>query len=275
MPTVAEIIQHVQKLSGHPLNQDEGIHHGPKDRDVQRALICWMASADAIREAGKHGADLIICHESLYYPYNAANRADNPVGWESWPTNKQRRELLTRYNLTSLRVHGSADEICIFDAFVGVLGLGQPVYADGLTKVCEIPECALGELIERVQQRTSMGHLRVALAGRSLGYRVHRIGLPWGGLGLFVNVGYQEKLIELGCEAFIAGESDSYGFRFCAELGIPMIETSHEDSENPGLRHFTDLLAAAFPKVVFSFYENRRAWESLSEGTRKRGQPSL
>lgn len=260
MPTVAEIIRHVETLSGHPLNQDEGVHHGSTDRSVQRALVCWMASADAIREAGRQGAELIICHESLYYPYNAANRADNPSGWQNWPTNKRRRELLTQYDLTSLRIHGSADEICIFDDFVSVLGLGQPVYTDGLTKICEIAECTLGELIERVKQRTEMGHLRVALAGRSLDHRVHRVGLPWGGLGLFVNVGYQEKLIELDCDAFIAGESDSYGFRFCAELGIPMIETSHEVSENPGLRHLTDLLTAAFPQVAFHFYENANIW---------------
>ena len=89
---------------------------------------------------------------------------------------------------------------------------------------------------------------------------MRRVGLPWGGLGLFVNVGYRQRLIEVGCDVFIAGESDSYGFRFRVELGIPMIETSHEDSENPGLRHFTDLLAAAFPQVAFPFYENANIW---------------
>ena len=57
---------------------------------------------------------------------------------------------------------------------------------------------------------------------------VSRIGLPWGGLGLFVNVGYQQALVEQGCDLFIAGESDNYGFRFAQECGIPMIETSHE-----------------------------------------------
>ena len=50
-------------------------------------------------------------------------------------------------------------------------------------------------------------------------------------------------------------------FAFGSRLGIPMIETSHEDSENPGLRHFTALLAAAFPQVKFSFHENPRVWE--------------
>ena len=30
MSTVSDIIQHVETLSGHPLNQDEGVHHGAK-----------------------------------------------------------------------------------------------------------------------------------------------------------------------------------------------------------------------------------------------------
>ncbi|NOY75007.1 MAG: hypothetical protein GXP32_04360 [Kiritimatiellaeota bacterium] len=55
-----------------------------------------------------------------------------------------------------------------------------------------------------------------------------RVGLPWGGLGLFVNVAYQQFLFEHGCDVFIAGESDNMGFRFAEECGIPMIETSHE-----------------------------------------------
>ena len=84
-----------------------------------------------------------------------------------------------------------------------------------------------------------MPALRVS-AARGMDQVVHRVGLPWGGLGLFVNVGYQQRLIEQGCDVFIAGESDNYGFRFAAECGIPMIETSHELSENDGLQRFVD-----------------------------------
>ena len=62
-------------------------------------------------------------------------------------------------------------------------------------------------------------------------------------------------------DVFIAGESDSYGFRFSQECGIPMIETSHEVSENPGLRRFTDMLAKAFPELGCHFFENPCVWE--------------
>ena len=53
--------------------------------------------------------------------------------------------------------------------------------------------------------------LMVALCG---------VGLPWGGLGLFVNVGYQQALVARDCDVFIAGESDNLGFRFAVESGV-------------------------------------------------------
>lgn len=50
-------------------------------------------------------------------------------------------------------------------------------------------------------------------------------------------------------------------FRFAAECGIPMIETSREVSENPGLRRFAAMLNAAFPNLSFAFYGNECVWQ--------------
>lgn len=260
MTTTRDVIGYIESLTGHPLNRDEGVQHGDAQRGIRAAMICWMATADAIAAAGERRVDLLIGHESLYFPYDAIHRTDNPPGWESWQINRQRRALLDAHALTFARVHGSADEICILDDFATLLGLGAPVVADKLVKVFEIAPCPLDELVTHVKERIGMAHVRLAAAG-SMQQPVHRVGLPWGGLGLFVNVTYQQRLIELGCDVMIAGESDNYGFRFAAECGIPMIETSHETSENPGLRHLTQILAAAFPDVHWSFYENPCIWQ--------------
>ena len=176
-----------------------------------------------------------------------------------WAPNRQRHELLDTHGLTCLRIHGSADEICVFDDFAAVLELGEPVHEQGFVKVYEIEPVPLVELVERVKRQTAMAHLRVAGA-EDLDKNVGRVGLPWGGYGLFVNVSYQQRLIELGCDVFIAGEACNYGFRFAAECGIPMIETSHEVSENPGLRRLTDILNEAFDDVTFHFHENPCVW---------------
>ncbi len=255
------IIAHIERLSGHPLNHDEGVHHGDPERPVQRVLVTWMATADALRYAGEHGDDLVICHESAFYPYDVVILEDAPEDWQSWPTNRQRLDLLTQHDLVLMRAHGSVDDICIFDDFAAVLGLGEPTeYSEDLAKVYDIEPCTLSELVQRVKVATGMDAVRLS-APRGLDQVVRRVGLPWGGLGLFVNVRYQQRLIALGCDVMIAGESDNYGFRFGAELGIPMIETGHEISENPGLEHFARMLQEHFTELRVTFYTCEPAWQ--------------
>jgi len=260
MTSALDVISFVEASVGHPLHSDEGVQHGSAQAPVRKALVCWMATREALERAGECGADLFIGHESLYYPYNAVNRPDAPAGWQDWPVNRARREALERHGLTFLRLHGSLDELCVFDEFAALLGLGKPVAADGTAKVYEVQPCTVADLAERVKERMGMAPLRVS-APRGLGQRVSRVGLPWGGVGLFVNVGYQKKLLDMGCDVLIAGESDSYGFRFSAEVGVPMIETSHEASENPGLRRFCDILRTRFPALSVEFQEVPQPWQ--------------
>ncbi len=120
-----DIVEYAESLCGHILNTDEGVQYGSLERPIKKVLICWMATASALEETGKTGSDLVIAHESLYYPYNAIIRKDNPLGWEKWQTNVQRTSLLMKYNLTFMRIHGTLDEICIFDDFAKKLRLGE------------------------------------------------------------------------------------------------------------------------------------------------------
>lgn len=257
---VDDIIRTVERLAGHRINSDEGVEIGEPTREVKNAMACWMASRDALQAAESGQADLVVTHESLFYPYDARLTPGETQAWESWPTNRGRREIIERAQVTVVRIHGSADEICIFDTFASLLGLGDAVAGEGYHKVYEIDPVSLRELVQRVKEAVGMAHLRVSCAGVDLEKRVRRVGLPWGGLGLFVNVSYQEWALEQGCDVLISGESDSYGFRFAVECGVPMIETSHEASEIPGLRRFTNLLAEEHPSVNFTFYDNGSAW---------------
>jgi putative NIF3 family GTP cyclohydrolase 1 type 2 len=260
MATAADIIATVEGLSGHPLHSDEGVQMGRADAPVTRALVCWMATRDALAATQNMGAELVVAHESLFYPYNARLTPGTVHQWESWPTNRQRRDAIERAGLTVVRIHGSADDICIFDDFASLLGLGSPIAGDGTKKVYEVPPVGLGQLVKNVKEAVGMDHVRVSWAGRSPDETVSRVGLPWGGLGLFVNVGYQQWTLENRCDVLIAGESDSYGFRFSGECGVPMIETSHEASEMPGMRHFAATLAERHAEVQFEFHDNGPAW---------------
>jgi len=262
MATVQTIVDYVLGLAGHPLYHDEGVLYGAAERAVDRLTVCWMATAEALEEAGNAGSDLIVTHESLFYPIGAVPEAGATHDWEAWRTNRQRMRILDSSGATLLRVHMTLDEICVFDGFADLLELGAPVEVDGLAKVYEIAPCSLEHLIARVKQRVGLTTLRVC-APKGLDQIVHRVGLPWGGLGLSVNVLYQHFLIEKGCDVFIAGEGDNYGARFAGELGIPTIETDHEVSEQPGLRRFAEMLRKEFPQVTVLFHECRRAWQTI------------
>ena len=197
MVRVKDIIEYVESLSGHSLNTDEGVQYGRADAQVQKALVCWMATRNALERAGKIGCGLVIGHESLYYPYDAAVRKDNSASWQEWQTNYQRSSLLKKHNLNFARIHGSLDEICIFDDFAAMLGLGEAVETNGLAKVYQIPLCTLESLVKRVKKIMGMNKVRVS-APKGMEQKVGRVGLPWGGLGLFVNVKYQQELIKKG-----------------------------------------------------------------------------
>lgn len=257
---VHNIVAAVETIVGHPLNKEEGIKFGSADAPVSRALVCWMATAEALLEAERIHAELVITHESAFYPYDAELNTDSAQEWESWETNRRRLDVLKRGNLTLVRMHSSVDELCIFDEFALRLGLGKDYEGDEWHKVYNIAPTSFSDLVESVKRAIGMEHVRVSCAPTALDKTVKRIGLPCGGMGLFVNVSYQHWAIEQGCDALIAGESDSYGFRFSAECGVPMIETSHEASEIPGMRRFTKILQQACPNVAFTFFDNHTAW---------------
>lgn len=255
----ADVLQAIIDSCGPP-GGDEGILFGDREQEIKGIQVCWMASLDAIQHAGQAGDNLIIAHEDLYFPSWRPAGSTTPVEYLSWPVNVRRIGLLSQHGIAVIRSHGSLDRYCIFDAFAAKLGLGQPAVNEGpYLKVYDLPpDTTYGELIERV--KSALGMEAVRATPHDPAAPVRRAGLPWGGLGLFVNVGYMQSILTYGCDVFIAGESDNYGMHFALESGVPMIETSHEVSENPGLAQYAQELQEALPDVPVHYYENPMPW---------------
>jgi len=112
-----------------------------------------------------------------------------------------------------------------------------------------------GHYIELVLKKFGLKTTRATSGDRDRA--VARIGLPAGGLGLSNNIRFMQRLIDRRCDLLIAGEVDNMGLRYASDSGVDMIETGHEISENPGLEHFTGILAAAFPDIQVCWYENK------------------
>ena len=231
---------------------EEGFKIGDPEAPVSGALVCWMATVPALRQAAAESCNLVICHESLFYPESA------PLDHERcWRTNRVRMELMSDARITVYRAHGKLDRLCIFDDFASALGLRDACAGEGYSRIFPIPPTSLRDLADRAKRAIGLPSVRVV--GDPEGH-VARIGLPWGGLGLFVNVRFMQQLVDNGADALIAGETDEYAMRFAEDAGMALIETSHAASENIGLRHFAAMLADAHPGLRVVFHDSGTAW---------------
>jgi putative NIF3 family GTP cyclohydrolase 1 type 2 len=255
MTTPNDIIRWVEKVKGGTINHEEGVHHGSADGAVHGVTVCWKAVPEAIAAAGGRGDDLVIGHESLYYPYYFDYDPDRTPGWPEWGINQRRKAQLERYGLTYLRLHTSIDRICVAADMGKWLELGEPTRTESGTTVWDIEVSTVRALADRAKRVSGLEAIRVS-APNGLEQRVSRVGLLVGGAGLCPNGGAFEPYVRAGCDLLIAGETDNYGFRYAAECGIPLIETSHELSENPGFLHFSEMLAEAYPSLRVVFFEN-------------------
>lgn len=259
MPVRIEDILRLARAESGRTDYEEVCVFGDRTRLLSRVVVCWMATADAIEHAAELQADAIICHETLFFPYQ--------TGWDaeaiSWPANARRARLLARHDIACLRLHQSADELKVYESFAARLGLTEPIRgSEGFVRAYHIDTLSYGDLLVRVGD---CGLPVLRFTEGDLDRQIDRIGLPWGGLALSLNIGYLEKLVEMGCQALIAGESDSYGHHFARESGVYMIETGHEASENPGLRLMVDWLKERFPELNVSYYETQPAYTAKRE----------
>jgi len=220
-------------------------------------LVSWMATLGAIEAAAERGCNLLLAHEELTYPSGGRGGGFEHLAWR---VNRLRLSALARHGITVYRAHGMLDRICILDDFGRALGLPEPGIRDGYVRIHEIEPITVRELAAQVKERMDLDAVRVT---GDLDQQVSRIGLPWGGLGLNVNMSFVERLLDSGADGLIAGEMDDYAMRYVIDAGVPMIETSHAVSENIGLRNFCQTLRDKFPGLRVEFFDVGRGWKNV------------
>jgi len=253
-----ELLDWVKAATRKEFGGEEQLFFGQYDREINKVLLCWMTTVKALKKALDEKCELVVCHETVMFP-NGAPTTIQAADYFTWEANRRRMEFIQKGDLCIQRLHVSLDAFCIFDDFAKKLGLGKPVIDEGnFVKIYDIEPISFAGLVERVKKAVGMEKLRAS--PDSSDKIVRRVGLPWGGLGLYQNMGYQAALAKHGCDVFICGEIDCISMRFAEDCGILFIETSHEVSENIGLRHFAEMANEKFPDVEFICFENGVGW---------------
>lgn len=206
---------------------------GDPDKDVHTALVTWISSLAAVREAVERGVDMLVTHEPTFYSHR--NELD-AIG--AWPVAGEKQRFIEEHGLLVLRIHDCWDRwpgIGIPWAWAQFLGLGDEPAALGADRAqhrYDIEPTTLDELAERVAARTaSIGEPSVQVVGDP-GQPVSKVGI---GTGCICRI---PVYLDMGCDVSVVCD-DGSGYwgviQPATDAGHPVIRVNHGTSEEPGM----------------------------------------
>lgn len=246
----ADIANHFMSVADwvDPNDTVDGIIIGDPDKDIHRALITWISSMDAVREAIERGFDLLVTHEPTFY----AHRGERNY-MESSDVAREKKRIIDESELVVLRNHDCWDrmpQIGIPWSWARFLELGnEPALVGdaGYQHRYDIEPTTLDELARRVALKTAlMGEPVIQVVGDGAA-TVSKVGIGTG-CGCRIDV-YRD----MECDVSIVCDD---GTSWWAELQRaidarhPVIRVNHGSSEDPGMVSLTRYINETFSGVT-------------------------
>lgn len=271
---ISEVIDGVKAYCGHdwggPIMDDttrDQVLWGPVDVECTGIVTTCFASADVIRQAHARGANLIICHEALFW-----NHGDHTCWLAGNKTFAAKRALLEECGITVWRLHdhihsGIPEDGRLVDGiFMGLADkLGWRDYVRGDTArpmEFEIPETSAGELARFLVGRLGLAGTRIVGDADA---RVRTVLVPMHLIGQFDNA--TTARMDSGFDCLVTMEATDFTtseyVRDSAQLGLgkAMICIGHFNVEEPGMEYMLRWLPRAIDAdVPASFVASGDPW---------------
>lgn len=271
---ISEVIANVKAYCGQtwdgPIYDDttrDQVLYGPVDVACTGIVTTCFASADVIRQAHTRGANLIICHEALFW-----NHGDHTCWLASNKTFAAKRALLDEYGITVWRLHdhihsGAPENGRLVDSiFMGLADkLGWRDYVTGnpdRPMNFTIPETTAGELARFLVARLGLNGTRIVGDADA---RVRTVTVPMHLIGQFDNE--TTAAMDAGVDCLVTMEATDFTtseyVRDSAQLGLgkAMICIGHFNVEEPGMEYMLRWLPeASGADVLMSFVASGDPW---------------
>ncbi|MBS3762643.1 MAG: Nif3-like dinuclear metal center hexameric protein [Planctomycetes bacterium] len=257
---VKNIQQFLNSLGSGPY-PEEKVYVGSEEETVTNILVCWMAGLRGLRAAAERECDLVVCHES---PFLGVTRDGDYERFMSWSVNERRKELAQANGLTVLQCHRTADSYCIADVIQEKLNLPEPAIMENMAgheavRIFKVASAPLKKLVEGWKEAVGMKTVRVYAP--DLERPVSKIGLCWGGIGLHLNMGVMNRLVKLGVDVLLGGETEEFSATFCADMDVAFVELGHLKTEQPGMMVLADVLEERFPEITVHRFREESPWD--------------
>ena len=271
---ISEVIDRVKAYCGNdwdgPIYDDttrDKVLWGATDVECTGIVTTCFASADVIREAAARGANLIICHEALFW-----NHGDHTCWLENNKTFQAKRALLDEAGIAVWRLHdhihsGAPEDGRFVDSiFMGLADkLGWRGYVTGnpdRPMSFEIPETSALDLARFLVGRLGLNGTRIVGDANA---RVRTVMVPTHLIGGSDNMVTAQ--MDAGVDCLVTMEATDFTtseyVRDSAQLGLgkAMICIGHFNVEEPGMEYMLRWLPEATgADVPMSFVPSGDPW---------------
>ncbi len=221
--------------------------HGDPDAEVKGIAASWIATNDALQEAGDKGLNLFISHEPCFY----SGEGERPMLQEMV---QRKRDILDKHGITLLRCHDTWDRmpgIGIPDAWGDFLGLqGEPRPVEKFLKIALMEETTVEGAARYILEKTKpLGQDCVLVLGDKT-KKVRRLAI---GTGAISNAVLMSEL-NPDCALSVDDRINTPGIsHWAVDRGLPVLFVSHPVSEYPGMMAMAKYLGEQFPGVPVEY----------------------
>lgn len=257
MTTVSDILQYIQTLAPHYMQEDwdnVGLLCGSPGRPVRKILVALDPFDHVCQEAADVGADLLVTHHPLIFRGIQAVTDETAVG----------KAILTlaSHGISAINAHTNLD--CapggVNDVLAQTLGLAytqviHPKGTDedgrpwGLLRQGVVASMPLEHFLANVKAALGCPGLRYVNAGKP----VHQVAVGGGACA-----GELKAAAQAGCDTFVTADVRYNQFWDAKELGLNLIDAGHFYTENPVCAVLAAKLEAKFPDVTVQLSQTHR-----------------
>lgn len=215
-------------------------------------VSAWMVDTACVLDAAAGNANFIISHESLFFNKSGyLYDTEKEIETEDKELNKTMRGLLDENGIAVHRFHDGVDILPrygVVDSLIAKLELTADEGGNKILKTCTTAPTTVEELARRCRRMLGAGSCVIS---GDPGRIARKIGIS---AGAFAWVPTIDILHAQKVDVILAGEArDTDGRVYATRLGMPVIELGHFETEEPGIRNFTEYVAGLFPDLTVRY----------------------
>lgn len=235
------------------------ILYGTDQRDIDEAIVCWVATNNIIDMAIEQDIHFIITHESPFY---LASTALPSAVYES---QKEKEILLEEYHITVYRCHDLWDlypEIGVRDSWAKVLDLNfEDVEGHSFLRYANEVNRTVKELAQHINKCIEPYYQYGIEVIGDLDKKVNRLGIGTGACTDVFEMSEHSVDACLVCDDAI---TNWIHVQWAMDHDLPLLVINHLTSEAPGIDCLADYLNKELPGVLFRYVPNNYGIHHIS-----------